>query len=116
MKGNELKRLNRRDLLEMLLDLRRENDRLRQELEQTRKELNDRTLVVEQSGSLAEAVVKLNGLMEAAQAACDQYTYNMQQRCREEEARCRELELATQQKCEQMLIEAAQQAEKMRTP
>ncbi len=116
MRAAELKKMSRSDLLEMLLQLRKENDQLRQELEQARRELEDRTLAVEQSGSLAEAVVKLNGLMEAAQAACDQYTLNVQQRCLEEEERCRKLERSTKQKCDQMLIEAAQRVEKMLSP
>lgn len=116
MTAGELKRMRRSDLLEMLLQMRKENDQLRQELELAKQALNDRTVAVEQCGSLAEAVVKLNGLMEAAQAACDQYTYNVHKRCEEEEERCRKLERSTKQKCDQMLIEAAQRVEKMLSP
>ena len=116
MKTAKLKNMRRSDLLEMLLQLRKENDQLRQELEQARQELSDRNLAVEQCGSLAEAVIKLNGVMEAAQAACDQYTLNVKKRCEEEEARCRKLERSTKQKCDLMLIEAAQRVEKMLSP
>lgn len=116
MTAKELKRMRRSDLLEMLLQLRKENDQLRQELEQAQQELQSRTVIIEQSGSLAEAALKLNGVLEAAQAACDQYTQNVQRRCREQEEACKKLERSTKHKCDQMLIEAAQRAEKILSP
>lgn len=116
MTTGELKRLRRSDLLELLLRMRKENDQLKQELEQARQELRSREIAIEESGSLAEAVVKLNGLMEAAQNVCDQYTYNATKRCEEMEERCKKLERSTRQKCDQMLIEAAQRAEAIRNP
>ena len=77
MENKELRRLSRTDLLEMLLDLSRENEQLKQEVEELRKQLNDRYIAVEEMGSLAEAALKLNGVFEAAQAACDQYIENI---------------------------------------
>lgn len=94
----ELKRLSRGDLLEMLLDLSKENDRLRKRLEIVNKELEDKKLRIENSGSLAEAALQLNGIFEAAQAACDQYTQNVRQRCEQMEAE-------TKARCEQMLAQ-----------
>lgn len=111
MKAAELKKMRRSDLLEMLLRLRKENDQLTKELEQARQELRSRDVTIAECGSLAEAVIRLNGVMEAAQEACDQYTYNVRKRCEEEEERCRKLEQSTKRKCDQMLIEAAQRAE-----
>lgn len=95
----ELKRLSRGDLLEMLLDLSKENDRLRKRLEIVNKELEDKKLRIENSGSLAEAALQLNGIFEAAQAACDQYTQNVRQRCEQMEAE-------TKARCEQMLAQS----------
>lgn len=77
MNQKELKRLSRSDLLEMMLGLSRENERLESELRQTKLQLENRTLKVEESGSLAEAVLSLNGVFQAAQAACDQYYFNV---------------------------------------
>lgn len=80
MTSKELKRLRRTDLMEMLLELSKENAQLRQQLEEANAKLADRQLQVEQAGSLAEAALKLNGIFEAAQAACEQYEYNIRLR------------------------------------
>lgn len=106
MTAKELRRLRRRDLLEMLLTLRRENDRLRKQLEQAQKELADRTVAIENSGSLAEAALQLNGIFEAAQAACELYTENVRQRMAQQERE-------TAEKCEQMLQQGKQHAAEM---
>jgi hypothetical protein len=116
MELKELKRLRRRDLLEMLLDLTKENEQLRERNAELEEQLQDRMLTISEVGSLAEAVVKINRLMEAAQEVCDQYTDNIKKRCEEEELRCQKLERSTKQRCDRMLIEAAQRVEKMLNP
>ncbi len=104
MNEKELKQLRRRDLLEILLELTKENELLRARNEELEAQLQDRTLTISDAGTLAEAVLQLNGVFRAAQDACDQYTYNMQLRCRqaEEEAKA---------KCMQMLSECEHQSE-----
>lgn len=77
MNQKELKRLSRSDLLEMMLSLSKENEQLREELQQTKSKLEDRAIAIEQCGSLAEAALSLNGIFQAAQAACDQYSTNI---------------------------------------
>lgn len=91
MTAKELKRLRRSDLLEMLLELSKENQGLRKQLAEAEKKLEDRTIMIEQSGSLAEAALRLNRIFEDAQAACQQYEQNIRQRCAqmEEQTRCR---------------------------
>ncbi len=77
MTSKDLKRLSRRDLLEMLLELSKENEQLRQEVKELQKQLDDRCIAIENCGSLAEAALQLNGVFQAAQAACDQYIENI---------------------------------------
>ena len=113
MKAKELKRLSRSDLLEMLLDLSRENDRLNRELTELRQKMAQRTIVLEESGSLAEAALRLNGIFEAAQAACDQYTENIRTRDGETEERCRRIEAEAREKAEAIVAEARAQARKL---
>jgi hypothetical protein len=85
MTPKELRRLRRSDLMEMLLELSKENLQLRQDLEEARQQLQDRTIAIEECGSLAEAALRLNGIFEAAQAACAQYEENLRLRCRASE-------------------------------
>lgn len=103
MTAKELKRLRRSDLLEMLLELRKENDDLRSQLAQAKKQLEDRNLEIEKSGSLAEAVVQMNGLFEATQAACEQYVDIVRRRMHAEEQQ-------THEKCAKLLALAREAA------
>ena len=89
MTPKELRRLRRSDLMEMLLQLSKENLQLRQELEDTKQQLAEKHIQIEEAGSLAEAALRLNGIFEAAQAVCDQYEENVRRRCRELEDKTR---------------------------
>ena len=73
MTERELKKLSRADLLELLLEEQRENEGLRQQLEEAERKLADRRIQLEQAGSIAEAALRLNGVFAAAEAAAEQY-------------------------------------------
>lgn len=103
MTDKEMKRLNRAELLELLLVQTKEVERLRKELNETRKQLEDRQLRIKAAGNLAQAVLDVNGVMEAAQAAAQQYLENIAA-----------MEEETRRKCEHMLRLAAQEAQKLR--
>lgn len=103
MTAKELRKLSRADLLEMLLAVSKENTELRQQLKEAREQLEDRTLKIENAGTLAEAALQLSGIFEAAQAACQQYQENICQRCDL-------MEQQTRQRCEAILAEAEQKA------
>lgn len=79
MTDKELKKLSRAELLEMLLEQTRRVEDLEAELELKNKELADKRLIIEKSGNIAEAALSLNGVFEAAQRACEQYLYNIEQ-------------------------------------
>lgn len=111
MTEKELRRLNRADLLEMLLSLSKENELLHRKVDQLQKKLEDRTIAIENSGSLAEAALKINAVFEAAQAACEQYTQNIRWRSENQEQLCREMEQETRAKCTEMLAQAQRQAD-----
>lgn len=76
--GQNLKKLSRRELLEMLIAEEKRIDQLEKELAEAREALKDRTIKIETSGSIAEAALKLSGIFEAAQAAVDQYVENIE--------------------------------------
>lgn len=73
MTDKELRKLSRSELLELLVEQVEENEALRAENEDLKARLADRTIKIEQSGSIAEAALKLNGIFEAAEAAAKQY-------------------------------------------
>ena len=73
MTDKEFKRLSREELVEIIYELQRSEASLREENDQLRGKLADRSLKLEKAGSLAEASLALNGVFEAAQSAADQY-------------------------------------------
>lgn len=77
MTDTELKKLKRRELLQMLLEQSKTVEALKAELEEKNKLLEERSIKIAESGSIAEAALKLNNIFEAAQAAADQYLYSV---------------------------------------
>lgn len=100
----ELKKQSRAELLELLLIQTKESERLRAQLEKAQQQLADRQLQVQEAGNLANAVLAVNGVMEAAQAAAQQYLENMAR-----------MEEETKQRCEKMLTDAKREVDRIRT-
>ena len=105
MTAKELKNLRRSDLMEILLELSKENEQLKEQIKEAEKKLQDRQILIEESGSLAEAALKLNKIFEDAQAACEQYEHNVR-------LRCEQLESETGKKCEKILSQLEKSAKK----
>lgn len=78
MDDRELRKLSRQDLLEMLVELSRENEKLKNELDMANKKLQSRRIRIEEAGNIAEASLRLNNVFESAQAAATQYLENLE--------------------------------------
>ena len=76
-KTKEFKRMSKKDLLELLVLQSKKIDKLQIELNNTKKALNDKQIIIKESGSIAEASLKLNKVFETAQEAADQYLENI---------------------------------------
>ena len=77
MTDKELRKLSRADLLSLMLAQSKEIDRLKAELADARKQLEDRHLLLEKSGSLADASLAIFHVLEDAQKAADLYLENV---------------------------------------
>ena len=78
MNKKELRKLKRTDLFEIMLAQSEEIDRLRAELATLKKQLEDKRILLEKSGTLAEASLALTNIFEEAQKAADLYLYNIE--------------------------------------
>jgi hypothetical protein len=76
-KPQDLRRLSRSQLLELLLRQTKRVEELEAALAQAEKKLRERRIAELEAGSIAEAALKLSGVFEAAQAAADQYLENV---------------------------------------
>lgn len=127
MTDQQLRKLSRKDLLQLLLEQEKQRVALEQELEKVKKQLEEKNLCIENAGSIAEAALQLNGVFEAAQAAAQQYEENVKERCRAQEEETnkkiertvqrvrewvRSTEAETRKKCEAMEREAENKKQK----
>ncbi len=79
MTNKELKKLNRRELLEMLIVQIKDNEQLRNEIEEKNALLEERSIKLRNAGNIAQAALELNKIFETAQSAADQYLANIKQ-------------------------------------
>ena len=108
MTDRQLRRASRADLLKLLLEQRKESEALRQQISQMEEQLQRRQIAIDQSGTLAEAALKLSGIFGAAETACQHYTENIRALSGRQEEICRKMERETREKCDRMLEQAKQ--------
>ena len=77
MTDKELKKLSKTDLLSLLLTQSKEIDRLKEELAETKRQLEDRNIIIEKSGSLADASLAIFRVLDDVQKAADLYLENI---------------------------------------
>ena len=110
----ELRKMNRMELIEIIYALQQEEKILEEEKKKLEDRLENWTIQCEKSGSIAEAAVKVSGIMEKAQAAADQYLEAVQREAvRSEERRTKMME-ETKKEQEKLLEEARHKADDIR--
>ena len=105
MTDKELKRLSRSELLELLLIQTKETERLAKRLEKAEAMLSDRQLQMEKAGDIAHAVLEINGVMEAAQAAAQQYLDNVKR-----------MDAEASQRAEKLMNSAREEIDRSKNP
>ena len=113
MTKKELKRLSRTDLLELLLQERQENETLHAEIKCLKEQLADRIITIQNSGSIAEASLQLNGIFDMAQRAAEQYLENIRLLSGKQEEICEQMEAKTAEKCSASEMDTKQRREKL---
>lgn len=69
MTTKDLRKLNRRQLLELMLKQSKRIDELEQQLMDARNALENQRIIKERAGSIADAALEINKVFEAAQNA-----------------------------------------------
>lgn len=73
MTDREFKNLKRPELVEIIYQLQKNLEQEQKEKEELQRQLEDKHLRIEKAGSIAEAVLEINQLVEVAQRTADQY-------------------------------------------
>lgn len=120
MTDTELKKLKRGELLELFLEQSREVKRLNIELKEAKKTLEDRKIVIDKAGSLAEASLQLNGVFDTAQKAAEQYLFNMESmmerttlECQKRNEESQQARIKVQEFCDKMKQDAQKECEEL---
>ena len=95
----ELKKLNRYQLLELLIMQTDRADKLQSKLQSVEKQLNEQELKMTTFGSIAEASLQLGGVFQAAQKAADIYIDAAKKQAEE-------IEKAAHKKAAEILLQA----------
>ena len=73
MRSRDCRHYSRRELIEIIYELERREVRLERKLEKTREKLKDRSVRMEQAGSMAEVAAVIAGLFDAADETAAMY-------------------------------------------
>jgi hypothetical protein len=99
MVSKELKKLSRRELVDIIYQLKKNEQLLQDEIASLQEALEDRRIHLSTAGSIAEAAISITNVLSSAQAAADLYLQEVT--CMKQDA---EIE------CAKMIDEAKQQA------
>ncbi len=77
MTEKDLRHMGRAELIEIISAMKKTEMELRDRLAEAEKKLTDRTIRVDNAGSIAEAALALNDVFAAAQAAADTYVQSV---------------------------------------
>ena len=97
MLNKELSKLSRRELMDIIYQMKKNEQQMQEELASLREALEEKRIRLSEAGSVAEAAVSVSNVFSAAQMSADLYL--------QEVARMRE---DTEKECERMVAEAEQ--------
>lgn len=122
MTDKEVKKLKRTELLEMLIEQTEENEKLKSANEALREQLAQRTITLENAGSIAEAALQMTKVFSEAQDSADRYLESIRakevameqtlaQREKESADKCAAAEQEARARCEKTVEEARSRCE-----
>lgn len=107
MTEKDLRKLNRYQLLELLIVQTERADKLQAKLDAVEKHLVEQDLKMTSLGSIAEASLQLSGVFQAAQAAADRYLDAAQKKAED-------IEATAHKKAAEILYQAQTQARRIK--
>ena len=110
MTEQEMKRLSRAELLEVILMQGKQIEELQAQNADLTQKVEDKTIALNEAGSIAEASLRLNHVFQDAELAVAQYKENIQRLSMDQEAIAQGKMAEAQRRIDQMLTEAQQQA------
>ena len=99
--NNDLKKLSRLELLEILLEQSKRIEELEEQVNILNTEINSKKIEINEIGSLAEASLKVTEIFKSADEAANIYINNVKEKSKEEEKKikkeCLEMKRSTKE-------------------
>ena len=109
MAEKELRRMSRPELIEIIYELKSNEESLQKKNAHLEEQLNDRTIQISEAGSIAEAALQLNDIFSTAQIAADDYLTSI----KAANVSMEEEQKAAAKEAERVVAEAQAQAEQI---
>lgn len=109
MNGKELKRLSRSELIEIIYQLKKNEQELQEKLASMQQEIEDKRIRLSNAGSIADAATSVTGMFDAAQRAADIYLKEIVAMKEDAEKECSQMIAQATQKVEAVLIQGKKQ-------
>ena len=107
MVSKELKRLSRRELVDIIYQMKKNEQHLQKEIAALQEALEDKRLHLSAAGSIAEAACSITGVLSAAQAAADIYLQEIASMKQDAEAECAKIIAEAKETAAKILADAA---------
>ena len=102
MLDKELKKLSRRELVDIIYQMKKNEEQLLEQIAALEENLHDKRIRIEEAGSIAEAAAEITNVFSVAQTTADLYLQEIA--CMKEK---------TEKDCAKMIDEAKQEAERI---
>lgn len=106
MIGKELKKLSRQELVDIIYQLKKNEQENREKIEALEEELQDKRIRVSVAGSIAEAATDITRIFSTAQRTADLYLNEIASMKAETEKECAKILEKAKQQAEMILAEA----------
>lgn len=107
---DDLRKFSRSELIDIIAEYQKNEKRLNEKIEALESELSSRLIIMEKSGSIAEAALAMNKIFETSQAAADQYYESVKASL---DKKLHEIEDKAQAEINQKIKEAQDQADRI---
>ena len=117
----ELRGMKRQELLELLLEVTEENEKLKNKLQMLENQLASKEFAISKAGSIADASLQLSGIFNAAQDSADIYLFNLKKKnekadeiLRTAEQKAAQMKACSEQEAAELLDLAKRQAQELK--
>lgn len=113
MPNKEFKSLSRRELVDIIYQLKQNEEKLQVKLAALEAELQDKRIRIAEAGTVAQAAVDISGVLTAAQNAADLYLQEIESLKQDTEKACVEKVEETNRKVRAILADGKKQYDEL---